>query len=73
LANVDGMKNYLYTAGVLLKDFKQYVLGTTQQIREATAHTAEAAGRPLVYLASSATRKEDEARAIAARDGVREG
>src|SRR5947209_12952982 len=52
LANVDGMKSYLYAASVLLKDFKPYVLGTTQQIREATDRTAEAAGRPVVYLAS---------------------
>ena len=73
LANADGMKSYLYAARVLLKDFKQYVLGTTDEIRQATLHTAEAAGRPIIYLPSSATRKEDQAREIAKRDGVREG
>lgn len=73
LANVDGMKSYLYAANVLLKDFKQYVTRTTDQMREATTRTAETAGRPVIYLASSATRKEEVAREIAAKDGVREG
>src|SRR5487761_1330489 len=69
LANVDGLKNYLYTAGVLFKDFKAYALRATEEIRQATARTAEEAGRPVTYLASSATRKEDLAREIAERDG----
>ena len=73
LANTDGMKSYLYAARVLLKDFKQYVLQTTEEVRQATLRTAEAAGRPVIYLPSSATRKEDQAREIAQRDGVREG
>jgi hypothetical protein len=73
LANVDGMESYLYQAGVLLKDFKAYVLATTEEVRKATARTAEEAGRPVEYLASSATRKEDRAREIALRDGIQEG
>lgn len=73
LANVDGLKNYLYTAGVLFKDFKDYATGATEEIRQATVRTAEEAGRPIIYLPSSATRKEDLAREIAQRDGVRHG
>jgi len=73
LANVRGMTSYLSAASVLLKDFKAYVQRSTDEIRQATARTAEAAGRPVVYLASSATRKEDVAREIARRDGIQEG
>jgi len=73
LANLDGMKSYLYAANVLLKDFKAYVQQATDEIRQATLRTAEAAGRPVIYLASSATRKEDVAREIAERDGIRQG
>jgi hypothetical protein len=58
-ANVDGMKSYLYAAKVLLKDFKAYVQDATDEIRQATARTADAAGRPVIYLPSSTTRKED--------------
>jgi hypothetical protein len=67
------MSSYLYAAKVKFKEFKAYVLGTTEEVRQATAQTAEAAGRPVVYLASSATRKEDVAHQIAERDGVKEG
>ena len=73
LSNVQGMSSYLYAAKVKYKEFKEYVLGTTEEVRQATAHTAEAAGRPVVYLPSSATRKEDVAHKIAQRDGVQEG
>lgn len=73
LANVDGMRNYLWHAGVLLKDFKQHALGATAQIRQASERLATAAGRPLVYLRSSATNKEAEAQRIAVRDGITEG
>ncbi|MBI3465842.1 MAG: hypothetical protein HY000_22725 [Planctomycetes bacterium] len=43
------------------------------QIKNAAAQTARDAGRPLCYLKSSATSKEDLAREIAQRDGVRDG
>ena len=73
LANVDGMRNYLWHAQVLLKDFKRHALEATGQIRGATERLAAAAGRPLVYLASSATNKEAQAQRIAARDRITEG
>lgn len=73
LANVDGMESYLYQAGVPLKDFRAYALAATEEVRQATARTAEEVGRPVEYLESSATRKEDMAREIAQRDGIQEG
>jgi hypothetical protein len=73
LANVDGMKNYLWHARVLLKDFKRYALGITGRIKQATERLAHAAGRPVKYLASSAFNKEAQAQRIALENGVTEG
>jgi hypothetical protein len=67
------MRNYLWHARVLLKDFKRHVLEVTGQIRAASEQLAAVAGRPVVYLASSATNKEAQAQRIAARDGITEG
>ena len=73
LSYVEGMLMYLGLAKVLLKDFKAYALASTDQIRRATEQLALAAGRPLHYLPSSRESKEAWARAVAERDGVREG
>ncbi len=50
---------------MLLKNFRVYALGLTDQIKRATQDLADHAGRPLRYLASSCLRKEDLAREIA--------
>lgn len=73
LANLRGMGTWLHRANVLLKDFKDYAMGLTERIKQATAELADRAGRPVVYLPSSSLRKEDLAREIAERDGVAEG
>jgi hypothetical protein len=73
LANPKGMRSFLYAAGVLLKHFKEYVTGVTERIRAATARLAESHNRPLVYLDSSAVRKEQKAREIAQQDGIQQG
>jgi len=73
LCYVDGFGKYLSAMKVLLKDFKRYAEGITDGVRRATERIAEEAGRPLQYLGSPSTSKEEVARAIAERDGVREG
>jgi len=67
------MGQYLGLLKVLLKDFKQYALATTDEIRRATIELAQSAGRPLPYLNRSTVNKESPARTIAERDGIREG
>ena len=69
IAHPWGLKHFLLAVGVLLKDFKDYVLDLTRQVQQATQRVAHEAGRPLVYLPQSTTSKEDQARAIARRDG----
>lgn len=73
LAYTQGMREYMNYAHVLLKDFKEYVEGVTEQVRSATVRLAEAAGQKVRYLSSSSVSKEDRAREIAAGEGVREG
>lgn len=73
LANLRGMGAWLHHANVLLKDFRGYAMGLTDQIKQATATLAEKAGRPVHYLASSSLRKEDFAKDIAERHGITEG
>lgn len=73
IANTRGLMNFLWWVQVLLKDFKDYVLHVTETVRQATAELAAAADRPVIYLASSAERKEDRARDIAVADRVEEG
>jgi hypothetical protein len=63
---------------VLLKDFKTYALQVTAQLKAHAQALAHKAGRTYTYLASAHTAargrsKEDLARKIAERDGIREG
>ena len=73
LANTAGMKNFLWTVRVLLKQFGTYSMDITNQIKTATTEIAEEARRPVVYVDNSHERKEDIARRIAKTDGVSEG
>lgn len=69
----DGMQSYLRSNGILLKDFGQHVERVSEDIKQASLNHARMMGRPVQYLSSSATSKEDLARQIASDDGVREG
>jgi hypothetical protein len=73
IAYVDGMQNYLHRNGVLLKDFGQHVEQVSERLKRASVSAAEGSGRPVVYLPSSSTSKEQEARRIASEEDLREG
>lgn len=69
---------FLAQQQVLLKDFGAYVQTTTEALKAHLEELARTANRPLIYLAKPSTArtgnsKEDQARAIAARDGITEG
>jgi len=67
------MEQYLRKAGVMWKDFKQFAIGLTGRVRQAAEDVAKEQQRPVIYLASSRASKEDEARQIQQRDGVKKG
>lgn len=73
IAHEWGMRRFLEASNVLLKNFKDYVLDLTRQVRAASERSAEEQGRPFIYLRSSKTNKEQQALTIARRDGIQQG
>lgn len=67
------MEQYLRKAGVLWKDFKRYAIGLTGRICQAAEELGKQYQRPVMYLASSQASKEEEARRIQERDGIKQG
>lgn len=67
------MEQYLRKAGVLWKDFKVYAIGLTGRICQAAEGLGKQYQRPVIYLASSQSSKEEEARRIEERDGIKQG
>jgi hypothetical protein len=73
LANLTGMKRFLECKGKRFKEFGDYALQTSRQVRSASLEVAESAGRPVVHLDSPVAGKEQIALDIAKRDGINEG
>jgi hypothetical protein len=73
LSYPQGMNHYCWTNGVLFKEFKKHALERTEQLIAGSEAVAKRAGRPIEYLRSPQTRKEDAARALAKRDGITDG
>jgi len=73
LARVRPLVSFLGYLGVKFKDFGSYVEDLSKRMKEASLAAAERLNRPIKYLPSSQTRKEDLARQIAAADGIDEG
>ena len=73
LAHEGGVRAFLASQGVLLKDFGCYVESTTKAIRVAAAGVLERLGRPIRYLESSRTSKEQVARTLLAEQPMRSG
>lgn len=67
------MEYYLQRAGVLWKDFKSFATGLTDRVRQSAAALAEKCRRPMIYLPSSRTNKEQVALEVRERQRVRSG
>ena len=67
------MEEYLWQAGVLWKDFKRFATDLTSRVRQAAEKLAGRHQRPMIYLSSSRTRKEEVAREIQHRDQIGQG
>lgn len=68
-----GMSRFLERASVRLLDFKEYALRTSGSVKAVALAEAERCGRPLRYVESSSTNKEDLARELLAKHPVDEG
>jgi hypothetical protein len=73
LSYVGGMMGYLSGANIRLTEFGRHAEALTTQVLDASRDVARRAGRPLEYVPSPKTKKEDLARQIAQRDGITEG
>lgn len=73
LANASGLGAVMSFLGVLLKDFKDFAAGLSEQLKAASLAMALSADRPVRYLNSAQVRKEDVARRIAQEDGIKDG
>jgi len=73
LASASGLSSFLIYTGVLLKDFGDYSMELTEQVKAASLAVAEKADRPVQYLTDPSVRKEDVAREIARRDRIDRG
>jgi hypothetical protein len=67
------MEEYLWQSAVLWKDFKRFATDLTGRVRQAAEKLAGRHQRPMIYLPSSRTRKEEVARQIQQRDKVGKG
>src|SRR5258705_10395421 len=67
------MEEYLWQSGVLWKDLKRCATDLTSRVRQAAETLAGRHQRPMIYLSSSRTRKEEVARQIQQRDKVGKG
>jgi hypothetical protein len=68
-----GMYTFLTRAGVRLLDFKDFVLTTSERLKEASLREAVAHQRPVQYLPSATTDKEAVARRLLAEHPVDAG
>ena len=68
LCVASGMMEYLWRAGVLLKEFGSHAEAMTRTLLEASLEAAERHKRPVLYLPSNATPKEDGNRSRHRRD-----
>jgi hypothetical protein len=67
-----GLLGWLHHLGVAYKDFKQFAPGLAERLLQHAKDVARAAGRPYQYLPTRQP-KEELARQIAAREGIRQG
>jgi hypothetical protein len=66
LVRPHGMFYFLERAGVRLLDFKDFVVTTSEAVKQAALKQANSETRPVRYLASNATNKEHLARSLLA-------
>lgn len=73
IAFVVGMFGFMWSRRILLKDFGRFAQVATEHLKEASLAKATELGRPVLFLPSSTTSKEEVARRIAQRDDITQG
>ncbi len=73
IAYTSGMERYLFANQVPYKEFGAHAEKITSLVKEASLASARSLGRPVRYLPSGKISKEEIARSIAIKDGIKEG
>ena len=73
IVSVPGMKDLLWHKQILLKQFGSWSEKLTEQLKDVSCEIAKEQNRPVVYVPSADTDKDQLARKIAARDGITTG
>lgn len=73
LATATGMEKYLALNRILLKDFGEHAERNSECLKQASLAEAKRLQRPIQYLSSSQSSKEEIAREIAQRDSITSG
>ena len=73
IVNPAGLKNLLWLRQIRLPQFGSWAEGLSEQLKQASCQAAKEQNRPIVYLPSSDTDKDELARRIAAKDGIANG
>jgi hypothetical protein len=73
VSTVAGLGSFMHHMEVLLKDAGQWMNDCTEQVKKASLKVADALGRPVQYVNDPSARKEEIAREIGRRDGIKAG
>jgi hypothetical protein len=73
LSYPDGLGGFLGSRGILYKDYGMWAQQMSERLKDHAREMAGCCGREFRYLASSSLRKEQVAREIIERDGIKEG
>lgn len=68
-----GMKNWLWRRQIGLPQFASWAQGLTEQLKQASCQAAQDQNRPIVYVPSADTDKDELARQIAAKARITKG
>lgn len=68
-----GLSGFFHRSGRLFKQFKEFALWSSEQLRRTATEAAERLGRPVMYLPTPRISKEEVARQCAKDDGISRG
>ena len=73
LCHSGGLDSFLRVSGRLFKDFKEFAIGSSMQLKEAALDVARRLDRPAFYVSSAKVSKEQMARAHARDERITQG
>src|SRR5574341_205006 len=73
ISYVDGLNIVLAARGVAFKDFGDFARKLTERVKEGSLAAARKLGSPILFLRSPRIRKDELARSIAHKEGIKQG